>query len=174
MLAWEYEAKESMAYDSSHWPGECFSKRDEELIGFLLFALGLQTMAINGLPLAESSPCELDHLLIPVSDQAHPIDHFGEESSSIATPRETEHINVVAGRIILHEELVSSNHMVGEGCADSFVFHFGIPVLELLPRASGTELCRCNVCPDSGLVVVETMPIGSVQHTEDLEDVAIA
>ena len=129
MSAQELEALGRKAYNSSHWPGKGFSKRDKKLIGFLLFSLGLQAVAINCLPLTESSPCELNHLFVSMRDQANPVDHFGKKACGIAAPRESKHIDVVPGGIILHEEFVSPNDVVGEGRADSTVFHLRIPVL---------------------------------------------
>lgn len=90
-------------------------------------------MAINGLPLAESPPRKLDHLFVSMRDQSDPIDHFRKESRSVATPGETEHVDVVSGSIVLHEEFISSNNMVCKRGSDRAILHFHIPILKLFP-----------------------------------------
>ena len=107
-------------------------------------------------------------------DQPDPINHLRKESRGITTPREAKHVDVVSGRVVLHEEFVSTDDMVGERGADSAILGLRIPVLQLFPRSPRAELGRGNVRSDPGLVVVETVPLRPVKHAKDLEDVTIA
>jgi hypothetical protein len=88
-------------------------------------------------------------------DQTHLVKHLSKESGCITTSRKAKHVNIITRRIILHEELISSNNMLVEGRADSAILGLLVLVLQFLDGASGTQRGGGDVRPNTRLVIME-------------------
>ena len=85
-----------------------------------------------------------------------------------------EEVNVIAGRIVSHEELIPSHNMLSKARANSLIFRLGIPGLDSADtRLLGHRACF-DISADARLIVAEQMRILFVQHAVNFEDVAIA
>src|ERR1700760_2714175 len=71
-----YRIKVNTTYNPSDWPRKSLSERYHEIVSLFLLLECLLARVIHSLPLAESSPCKLDHFLIPMSNEPYPIKHF--------------------------------------------------------------------------------------------------
>jgi len=76
-------------------------------------------------------------------------------------------------RIILHEKLVSTHNMLVKRCADGCILRLSIPILHFLNPTARTERSGCHIGSNSWLIIVKAHTTRSVQHAEDLENIAI-
>ena len=138
------EAEESDALDG---PAKGLAKPFHEAVHLALLGDALiRVIGAAGLPAGEGLPREHDHFLVAVRQEAHVVEHLGQEPRDVGASREAEEVDLVPGAVEPHQEPVAAHDVLVEGAAHGRVLHLEVPRSNARGCARVRERAGHDIC----------------------------
>lgn len=115
-----HTVEETKEVDSHIWSAECSPELLHIFLQLDVLRRG-RVVPAGLLVIAEGFPGKVNHFFVAFGQKANVLDHLRKKSCCIGTAREPKDIDMIPREIIAHYELVSSQHMAPERCANCLV-----------------------------------------------------